>query len=144
MLNVVALRGRLMRPAEVRSLPNGTSVLGLELSVRREGEDRADSVPVVLYDPPDGSTSALEVDAELVVVGHVARRFFRTAGGTQSRTEVVASAVHPARSAKRVAGAFRGVVEAVESAASAAAAGGGGGRGSKGGGGRKGAKAGAA
>lgn len=118
MLNVVALRGRLTRPAEVRSLPNGTSVLGLELSIRRDGEGRADSVPVVLYDPPEGSTSALAVDAEVVVVGHVARRFFRAGGGTQSRTEVVASSVLTARSARRVDVALRTAAAAIEAAAS--------------------------
>jgi hypothetical protein len=36
-----------------------------------------------------------------VVVGRVRRRFFKTPGGTQSRTEVVAEAVIPARQAKR-------------------------------------------
>ena len=38
-----------------------------------------------------------------VAAGRVRRRWFRSTGGTQSRTEVVAVEVLPARSTKRVA-----------------------------------------
>lgn len=102
MLNVVALRGCLSRPAEERILPNsGDRVVGLDLTVRRQGAERADSVPVVWHDPP-ATAVTLDAGDEVVVVGHVARRFFRAGGSTQSRTEVVAHAVVPVRSAKKV------------------------------------------
>ena len=45
----------------------------------------------------------LDVETEVVVVGRVRRRWFRSGGATQSRTEVLAVEVLPARSTKRVA-----------------------------------------
>ena len=45
----------------------------------------------------------LDVDAEVVAAGRVRRRWFRSGGATQSRTEVVAVEVLSARSTKRVA-----------------------------------------
>lgn len=101
MMNVVALSGRLIRPAEERVLPSGDRLVELELSTRRAEGERAESVPVVWPDAP-ASASTLEPDREVVVVGRVRRRFFRSGGVTQSRTEVVADGVVPAKSAKRV------------------------------------------
>ena len=40
------------------------------------------------------------------MIGRVRRRFFRSGGVTQSRTEVVAEAVLSSRSKRRVAAAF--------------------------------------
>ena len=106
MLNVVAIRGRLSRPAEERILPaSGDRLLGLDLTVRREGAEKAESVPVVWHDPP-ASAVALDTGDEVVVVGHVARRFFRVGAATQSRTEVVAHCVVPVRSTKKVEAAL--------------------------------------
>lgn len=116
MLNVVAIRGRLSRPAEERILPtSGDRIVGLDLTVRREGAAKAESVPVVIADPP-ASVATLEAGTEVVVVGHVARRFFRVGGLTQSRTEVVASTVVPVRSAKKVESALVAAAEEIESA----------------------------
>ena len=99
MTNVVVLRGRLTRPAALRSLPSGDQLVALEVSIQREGE-RADTAPVVWPDAPAAAT-ALDVDQEVVVVGRVRRRFFRAGGSTQSRTEVVADAVVPAGQVRR-------------------------------------------
>jgi single-strand DNA-binding protein len=115
MFNVVALRGRLSRPAELRVLPTGSTLVGLEVTTRREGADKADTVPVVWHDAP-ASASRLDTGDEVVVVGHVARRFFRSGGATQSRTEVVASTVVPIRSTKRVEAALRVAAETLEEA----------------------------
>lgn len=116
MLNVVAIRGRLSRPAEERILPtSGDRIVGLDLTVRREGTDRAESVPVVIADPP-ASVASLEAGAEVVVVGHVARRFFRVGGLTQSRTEVIARTVVPVRSAKKVEAALTAAAEEIDAA----------------------------
>src|SRR3954451_10693014 len=103
-MNVVTLRGHLSRPAEERHLPSGDRLVQLELTVARPG-DKAESVPVVCFDAP-ASVAALDVDDEIVVIGRVRRRFFRTGGSTQSRTEVVADQVVPARQAKKVAAAL--------------------------------------
>jgi single-strand DNA-binding protein len=118
-LNVVTLLGRLARPAEERLLPSGDRLLTLELSVARPGE-RGESVPVVWFDPP-ASALALDVDSAVVVVGRVRRRFFRSAGGTQSRTEVVADRVVPARQLKRVRAALADAVSRLEALAGGSA-----------------------
>ncbi len=98
-LNVVMIRGRLSRPAELRILPSGDRLVALELSVPRAGA-RSESVPVVWHDAP-AVAEALDVDQAVIVLGRVRRRFFRAGGATQSRTEVVAETVIPARQAKR-------------------------------------------
>ncbi|HMC42673.1 MAG TPA: single-stranded DNA-binding protein [Acidimicrobiales bacterium] len=98
-MNVVALIGHLTRPAEQRVLPSGYRLVGLQVSVARENE-RTESVPVVWFDAP-ASAAELDVNDEVVVVGRVRRRFFQAGGATQSRTEVVADAVIPARHKKR-------------------------------------------
>ena len=116
MFNVVAIRGRLSRPAEERVLPtSGDRLVGLDLTVRREGAEKAESVPVVWYDAP-AAAAGLDAGDEVVVVGHVARRFFRAGGLTQSRTEVVARAVIPVRSAKKVEAALRVAAAELEAA----------------------------
>ncbi len=104
MTNIVVVIGRLARPAEARDLPSGDRMVGYEITVDREGE-RAETVPVVWFGAP-ASAIDHEVDERVVVVGRVRRRFFRTAGGTQSRTEVVADTVVSARHAKRAAAAL--------------------------------------
>ena len=103
-MNVVTLRGRLSRPAEERTLPSGDRLVQLELTVARPG-DKAESVPVVCFDAP-ATVAGLDVDEEVVILGRVRRRFFRTGGGTQSRTEVVADQVVNARHSKKVATAI--------------------------------------
>ena len=104
MTNLVVLVGRLARPALVRQLPSGDTLAEYQLTVPRPGQ-RADSVPVVWEHPP-ASAADHDTDEQLVVVGRVRRRFFRTAVRTESRTEVVADAVVPARKAKRVRAAL--------------------------------------
>lgn len=98
-MNVVVLQGSLTRPAELRLLPSGDSLVGLEVTVPRAGE-RAESVPVVWPDAP-AAAAGLDVGEAVVVVGRVRRRFFRSGGATQSRTEVVADVVVQARKVKR-------------------------------------------
>ena len=92
---MVVLQGVLSRHPEERVLPSGDRLVAYEVSVRsREGA--AESVPVVWPDAPvDGG--GMLAGAEVVVTGRVRRRFFRAGGATQSRTEVVADVVVPAR-----------------------------------------------
>jgi single-strand DNA-binding protein len=106
MTNVVVLIGRLARPATLRQLPSGSVLVEYQLTVPRPGE-RADSVPVVWEDPPPSAVDH-DTDDEVVVAGRVRRRFFRTAARTESRTEVVAEKVVPAKQAKRVQIALAG------------------------------------
>jgi hypothetical protein len=99
MMNVVALAGKLSRPAAERVLRSGDRLVNLEVTV--PGPAGHESVPVVWHDPP-ASALALDTDQEVTVVGRVRRRFFRTVNGTGSRTEVVAEAVVPGVKGKRV------------------------------------------
>lgn len=100
MLNVVVLIGVLARPAQDLELPSGSRLLALEVTVRRE-EGPAETVPVSWFDAPAWAT-ALDAGADVVVVGRVRRRFFRSGGSTQSRTEVVASKIARGSAASRV------------------------------------------
>ena len=111
MTNVAVLIGRLARPAEPRDLPSGDRLVSYEVTIPRT-TGRAESVPVVWFDAP-ASAGDYDVDEKVVVVGRVRRRFFQTSGGTQSRTEVVADAVVPARQAKRARAAFDRAVQSL-------------------------------
>jgi single-strand DNA-binding protein len=102
--NVVALVGRLARPAEQRQLPSGERLVAYQVTVDRPGQ-RAEGVPVVWLGAPAAAADH-DVDEMVVVVGRVRRRFFRAGGGTQSRTEVVADRVVPARHTKRARAAL--------------------------------------
>ncbi len=114
MINVVILVGRLARPAERRTLPSGDSLVAYQVTIVPPGS-RAESVPVVWFGAP-ASAADRDVDEEVVVVGRVRRRFFRSGGQTQSRTEVVADTVVPVRHKARVRAALDGARQRVEAA----------------------------
>ena len=103
-MNVVALAGKLSRPAAERVLPSGDRLVNLEVTL--PGPSGSESVPVVWPDPP-ASALTLDTDQAVTVIGRVRRRFFRTAAGTQSRTEVVAESVIASHKGKRVDAAIR-------------------------------------
>jgi single-strand DNA-binding protein len=98
-MNVVILRGVLSRPAEQRVLPSGDTLIAYEVRTANV-PGPAESVPVVWPAAPE---RALFSEGQAVVVtGRVRRRFYRAAGATQSRTEVVADAVIRASDVRRV------------------------------------------
>jgi single-strand DNA-binding protein len=92
-MNVVVVQGALARAPELRELPSGSLLVVLEVST--DHPSGRSTVPVAWLDPPDEVD--LELGTEVVVTGHVRRRFFRAGGSTQSRTEVVADRVVKAR-----------------------------------------------
>jgi single-strand DNA-binding protein len=94
-MNLVVLRGTLSSDPIDRLLASGSTIWTLEVTTR--STDGVFSAPVAWIDPPHPPRVA--TGDEVVVVGQVRRRFFRSGGLTQSRTEVVASAVVPARRA---------------------------------------------
>jgi|SRR5579864_2784422 len=112
MTNVAVLIGRLARPAEPRDLPSGDRLVQYEVTIPNE-TGRAESVPVVWFAAP-ASAGDYDVDERVVVVGRVRRRFFQAGGRTQSRTEVVAESVVPARQAKRAEAAVEKVRRALD------------------------------
>ena len=93
--NLTILVGTLSRDAELRTLPSGDHLLALELTVRPEGAP-AESVPVAWPSAP-AAAAGWTAGEELLVTGRVRRRYFRTGGSTQSRTEVVATRAVPTR-----------------------------------------------
>jgi single-strand DNA-binding protein len=82
--NIVVLRGRVTSEAIVRELPSGSSVTQFEITTRT-GDANA-TVPVAITD----RVIEFPVGTDVLVSGSVRRRFFRSGGVTQSRTEVVA------------------------------------------------------
>lgn len=105
--NVVVLRGTVSSDPRVRDLPSGSTVTNVEVTTR--SEDLTASVPVVVHDRRVDVANGDDV----VVVGHVQRRFFRAGGVTQSRTEVVAATLVPSRRARSVARAIDAAVAAL-------------------------------
>jgi single-stranded DNA-binding protein len=105
-LNLCLIRGETSAEPELRVLASGTRLAVLSVRVRTTGAP-ATSVPVAVWDPP-ARVEALEPGTEVVVVGRVVRRFFRTAtGGPGSRVEVQADLVTPAGDRRKLTQALR-------------------------------------
>ena len=85
--NVVVVRGLFSSEPYLRELPAGGIVTQFDVTTRTSALSA--SVPVAAYD----RTVDVAAGDEVVVIGHVNRRFFRTGGTTQSRTELVAGEV---------------------------------------------------
>jgi len=85
--NLVVIRGVVTSEPYIRELPSGGIVTQLDVTTRSEALTA--SVPVAVHD----RTVAAVAGDEVVVTGHVNRRFFRAGGVTQSRTELVAGDV---------------------------------------------------
>ena len=90
-VNLVVLRGVLSSDPRTREMPSGATLPQLELTTRLD-DGAVATVPVVVTDA-DAQVTSLTAGDDVVVVGRVARRFFRAGGVTQSRTEVVAERV---------------------------------------------------
>lgn len=108
--NRIELEGRLSRDPEDKELPSGDRLVVLRVVVERPDGSRSDSVEVAVGPPPgrgqrrapgQALTSTVRRAAALVqgdrvhVVGHLERRFWRTAGGPRTRMQVVAAEVEP-------------------------------------------------
>jgi single-strand DNA-binding protein len=104
-LNHVVLAGRLSSAPVERALASGSVLWSLEVTT--ETESGACSVPVVWFDP--SSPPLLDAGSEVLVRGTVRRRFFRSGGGTQSRTEVLAEEVVDLADRRRARGFLRRV-----------------------------------
>jgi single-strand DNA-binding protein len=106
-MNIVVLQGTLSRTPEIRSTANG-DVISYEVTTRPE-EGPAITAPVAWFEPPKAGYELGEGDA-VTVVGQVKRRFFRSGGSTQSRTEVIADVVVATRRRSQVSRALEQVV----------------------------------
>lgn len=98
--NVVVLVGELSSAPRRRQLPSGDDLVEFDITTR--GQSGTASVPVAWLDA-GAAADDLVAGTPVAVAGHVRRRFFRTGGATQSRTEVVATKVIVAGRAASVA-----------------------------------------
>jgi single-strand DNA-binding protein len=107
--NVAVIRGTVHSEPLVRELPGGGVVAQFDVLARIRSDGRASnlSVPIAWNDPGAARLDVLVAGVDVLVVGTVRRRFFRVGGSTQSRTEVVADAVIPARRRKQIDAALR-------------------------------------
>ena len=86
-MNISIVTGTVSSVPEVRTLPSGDLVTTLSITA-----DGSLKVSVPLSFTNEASAAAFAVGDRVIVRGYVQRRFFRTAGATQSRTELVVSA----------------------------------------------------
>jgi single-strand DNA-binding protein len=109
--NIAIIRGVVHGDPTSRDLPGGGTVVQFDVSTRigSHGTGLSVSVPVAWNDPTVTQRAMLAPGAD----GTVRRRFFRVAGSTQSRTEVVVDAVVPSRQYKRVSAALRQVADRI-------------------------------
>ncbi|MFM8848030.1 MAG: hypothetical protein ACKOHN_08275 [Actinomycetota bacterium] len=100
--NLVLVRGALSSAPVRRTLPNGSDIVQIEVTTR-DTDGVARSVPVIVHEPlGKDDFTAWGVGTNVAVAGSVVRRFFRSGGGTASRTEVVAARVVRGSQAARV------------------------------------------
>lgn len=113
-VNLVVVCGPCSGPPELRTLESGRNLAAL--AVRSRGVDgRTTSVPVTVWGPA-AWVEDLDEGVEVVVVGAVRRRFFRTAaGGAGTRVDVEAVFVGRAGNARQRDAARRRVEAALES-----------------------------
>ncbi|MGE5210509.1 MAG: hypothetical protein ACM3MM_04550 [Acidobacteriota bacterium] len=111
--NLAVVRGTVSNEPQRRELPSGGTTVQFDVTTRLIADGRTVSVavPIAWNDPPAAVIGAIAAGVEVVVVGTVRRRFFRVGGVTQSRTEVVAESVLPARRRKQVAAELRRVAD---------------------------------
>lgn len=91
-MNIVVLCGHVVDEPSERALADGSSRWSFDLATsveRSDGPPERVVVPVVVSAAAELS-SCVRAGRELVVVGRVRRRFFRSGGVTVSRTEVAA------------------------------------------------------
>jgi single-strand DNA-binding protein len=106
--NLVVLRGVVTGAPRPTELPSGSIVTHLAVTTR--SGDVTTSVPVVVHD----REVAVATGDDVLVAGRVQRRFFRAGGSTQSRTEVVAAELVPARRTRSAARVQRAVLAALD------------------------------
>ena len=112
-LNLVVVRGECSGPPELRELESGRRLAAV--SVRAPGPDgRSTSVPVTVWEPAAWVEELVE-GADVIVVGAVRRRFFRTAvGGAAARVDVEAVFIGRAGQRRQLDAALRRTQETLD------------------------------
>jgi single-stranded DNA-binding protein len=112
-LNLVVVRGECSGPPELRELESGRRLASV--SVRAPGPDgRSTSVPVTVWEPA-AWVEELTEGSDVIVVGAVRRRFFRTAaGGSAARVDVEAVFIGRAGQRRQLDSALRRTQETLD------------------------------
>jgi single-strand DNA-binding protein len=111
-VNLAVLAGRCSAGVEVRVLESGTRVASLSVRVPSDSGAHT-SVPVTVWEPKAWVEELAEGD-ELLVVGSVRRRFYRTTGGTGARVDVEAAFVGRVTNRRQRDAALRRAERALE------------------------------
>src|SRR5258708_5667083 len=92
-MNIAAVRGQVLRPPNDRIVPStGARMVSIDVGVTYD-DGAAETVEVTWVDPP-ASKPLPRQGNEVVAIGRMRRRFFRTgAGATVGRMELVADTV---------------------------------------------------
>lgn len=92
-VNVVVLAGRVADEPEVKAMPSGDQVARFRLHVPEAGK-RVLPLPISAWDrlARKGCAALIKGD-DVLVRGHLVRRFYRDGGGGRSVTEVIATEV---------------------------------------------------
>ena len=116
MVNVAVVWGVCSTEPEVRELDSGRRLASLSIRVKT-GDEPATSVPVTVWEPPAWVETVTAGD-ELVVIGHIRRRFFQTAaGGRGAKVEVEAESLARGGDRRRVAAVRKRVERAADALA---------------------------
>jgi single-strand DNA-binding protein len=93
-VNVVVLAGTIAAEPIEREMPSGDQVTELRLSVPEAGK-RLLPLPVAAWHRDVGkrAVNGLGKGDDVLVYGHLVRRFYRSGAGARSLTEVVASGI---------------------------------------------------
>ncbi|HEX9891856.1 MAG TPA: single-stranded DNA-binding protein [Actinomycetota bacterium] len=92
-VNVVVLAGTLSADPELVEMPSGDTVARIRVSIPEAGR-RVLPLPVAAWDrPARKGCEKLSKGDQVMVRGHLTRRFFRGQGGGRSVMEVVAQEV---------------------------------------------------
>jgi single-strand DNA-binding protein len=93
-VNVVVLAGTVAADPVERQLPSGDAVTEIRLSVPETGK-RLLPLPVAVWHKTVGKRTVQEIGKgdEVLVMGQLARRFYRSGAGARSLTEVVATGI---------------------------------------------------
>lgn len=106
--NLVIVRAVINREPEFRVLVSGDEVLAFDMTIRAD-DGPAESVPVIWTNPPAAAHNFVEGD-DVVVLGGIRRRFFRSGGTTASRTELNARQMVPVSARAKVRSALDSVL----------------------------------
>jgi single-strand DNA-binding protein len=99
-MNIAVVRGVVLRDPTERTLATGQKAVSLDVSVSYEDRPN-ENLEVVWLDPPRNLVVPRQGN-EVVAIGRVRRRFYKTGAGVVSRTEVVADTVLTSRQTSRI------------------------------------------